>query len=258
MMEPVQRIPRYTLLFRSMMKLMDPRDPQRVKLAEADELASRIALAETDDHTKLAATLNCLSASIEGFPPDLIKSSRKFIDCIDVEDNVTDGFGVGSGSNPYASVSSSAASVNSNSSGGGSLHCSLFLFDDKLMIVKRPNADKPGRVLAGLDDVERLANGAFSLRAFMKKSVMSCKGVIDITDVVATDVSGPGKSTNFFESQKSLTINFSDMHFYFESPPCDQTDRWVRKTIKILLRCAPSVCCQPRPNANGERQEALS
>ena len=189
-MEPVQRIPRYTLFFRSMMKVMDPRDPQRAKLAEAEEIASKIALAETDDHTRLAATLNCLASSIEGFPPDLIKSSRRFIDCIDVEDNITDGMGMGAGSNAYSSVSSSSASVNSG--GSGTLNCTLILFDDKLMIVRRPNGDKPGRVLAGLDDVERFASGGFNLKTFMKKNSMVCKGVLDICDVVATDVSGPG------------------------------------------------------------------
>ena len=52
-MEPVQRIPRYTLLFRSMVKHMNHGDPQRAKLLEADEIASKIALAEADDQTQL-------------------------------------------------------------------------------------------------------------------------------------------------------------------------------------------------------------
>ena len=35
-MDPVQRIPRYTLLFRTMIKHMAPGDPQRKKLVQAD------------------------------------------------------------------------------------------------------------------------------------------------------------------------------------------------------------------------------
>ena len=109
-MEPVQRIPRYTLLFRSMIKLMASSDPQRAKLVEADEIASRIALAETDDHTRLAATLNCLAIAIDGFPADLISSGRSFVDCIDVEDNVAEA----SAMNPYGSISSAGTASTSS------------------------------------------------------------------------------------------------------------------------------------------------
>lgn len=182
-MEPVQRIPRYTLLFRSMVKHMYHGDPQRAKILEANEIASKIALAEADDQTKHAATMYCLGASIEGFPHGLISSRRRFIDCIDVEDVLVD-----------ASPSlSSAASINSTASGVGALHCTLFLFDDKLMIVKRQNGEKSGRSLAGLDDVEKFTNGSGFPKGIMKKGGLSFKGVVDITDVVATDVSGPGE-----------------------------------------------------------------
>lgn len=54
-------------MFRSMIKVMSPDHPQRVKLIEADEIASKIALAETDDHTKRAAIMYNLAASIENF-----------------------------------------------------------------------------------------------------------------------------------------------------------------------------------------------
>lgn len=130
-MEPVQRIPRYTLLFRTMLKYMAPDDPQREKIVEADEIASKIALAEADEQTKRAAVFYCLTATIDGFPPDLFSNSRKFVDCIDVEDVLSDPPG------------SSAAST--TSAPASSLHCTLFLFDDKLVIVKRPgNGEKGG------------------------------------------------------------------------------------------------------------------
>ncbi len=185
-MEPIQRIPRYTLLFRSIIKRMHPGDPQRAKLIEAEEIASKIALAETDDQTMRAAVMYALSASIDGFPPGLISSSRHFIDCIDVEDN-------GAESGQGSSMSASINTTTTNASLGTTLHCTLFLFDDKLMIVKRPNGEKSGRALAGLDNLEKFTNGAGFPKG-TKKSGMVFKSMLEVTDVVATDVTGAGKN----------------------------------------------------------------
>lgn len=183
-MDPVQRIPRYTLMFRTMIKHMDPGDPQRQKLVLADEIASKIALAEADEQTKQAAIWYCLSATVDGFPPGIISNSRRFIDCIDVEDVASD---------PTVSLSASGSATPS----AGSLHCTLFLFDDKLVIAKRPgNGEKSGRALTGLDEMEKLTK-AGGLPTGMKKSGMTFKGVVDVTDVVAVDVSGTGGSFQF-------------------------------------------------------------
>ncbi|KAF8076555.1 hypothetical protein FPV67DRAFT_1618362 [Lyophyllum atratum] len=209
LMEPVQRIPRYTLLFRTMLKHMAPGDPQRPKLVEADEIASKIALAEADEQTKRAAIFYCLTATIEGFPPDLFSNSRRFIDCIDVEDVLSDV------SAPVASSSSGSLS---------SLHCTLFLFDDKLVIVKRPgNGEKGGRALSGLDELEKVTK-AGGIPVGKKKSGMTCKGVVDVTDIVATDIGG------------------ADFHLYLENPPQEQSDRWSGRPFRAL-----SVVHPPHP-----------
>lgn len=173
-MEPVQRIPRYTLLFRTMLKHMSPEDPQRQKLIEADDIASKIAQAETDEKTRRATIYSCLSAAMEGFPAELFSSERKYIDCIDVEDMVTD------------------APASSSSNGMMTLHATLFLFEDKLLVAKRMNADKSGYVLAGLDNVEKLAKSGL-VPPKGRKHTLSYKGMMDITDVVATDIGGAGK-----------------------------------------------------------------
>jgi hypothetical protein len=164
-------------------------DSQRDKLIEADEIASKIALAEADEQTKRAAIFYCLTATIDGFPPDLFSNSRRFIDCIDVEDVLTD-----------TSAPSTAAPTSGSSA--SSLHCTLFLFDDKLVIVKRPgNGEKGARVLSGLDELDKVTK-AGGIPAGKKKSGMSCKGVLDVTDVVATDVGGAGKLLNRQDSQR--------------------------------------------------------
>ena len=175
-MDPVQRIPRYTLMFRNMIKRMAPDDPQRAKLIEADEIASRIALAELDDETKRGQVMYTLSSSIEDFPPGLVSVSRRFIECIDVEDS-------------YCPAGGSADDI----AGAGiePLKCSLFLFDDRLMIVKR-NGDKPARALSGLNDLNKVLPKPSSRPISLKKYGLQFKGIVEITDVVATDVGGSG------------------------------------------------------------------
>ncbi|KAL1747651.1 hypothetical protein HDZ31DRAFT_60984 [Schizophyllum fasciatum] len=205
LIDPVQRIPRYTLLFRNMIKHMAPDDPQRDKLIEADEIASKIAQAEADEQTKRAAVFYCLSSSIEGFPADLHSISRRFIDCIDVEDIVSDG---------PMSASASTTSL------GTTLNCTLFLFDDKMVIVKRPH-DKSGKALSGLDAVDKVTKGALPTK---RRSGMSCKGVVDIADIVATDIGG------------------ADINMYFENPPRDQSERWSGRPFRAL-----SVVHPPHP-----------
>jgi len=226
-MEPVQRIPRYTLLFRTMLKHMAPGDPQRAKLVEADEIASKIALAEADEQTKRAAVFYCLTATIEGFPPDLFSNSRRFIDCIDVEDILVD---------PGIPSTSAAGSATS-------LHCTLFLFDDKLVIVKRPgNGEKGGRTLTGLDELDKVTK-AGGIPAGKKKSGMTCKGVVDVTDIVATDVGGAGKLDSTFIAMKDQTrFRPPEMNFYFENPPHDQGDRWSGRPFRSF-----SVVNPPAP-----------
>jgi protein ECT2 len=176
-MDPVQRIPRYTLMFRTMIKYMAPGDPQRAALVAADEIASKIALAEMDEQTKRAAVIHCLCSTVEDFPPALYSNARRFIDCVDVEDILPEGMLYPSGA--------SGSTV-------GSLHASLFLFDDKLVIMKRPgNGEKTGRALSGLDDLEKMTKTG-GLPKGLKRSGMVCKGVVDITEVVAVDAGGSG------------------------------------------------------------------
>ena len=58
------------------------------------------------------------------------------------------------------------------------------IFDNKLVIVKWPgNGEKSGKSLAGLDEMAKLAK-AGGLPLGMKKSGMSFKGVVDISEVV--------------------------------------------------------------------------
>ncbi|KAI6047452.1 hypothetical protein EDC04DRAFT_2864519 [Pisolithus marmoratus] len=223
LMDPVQRIPRYTLLFRTMVKLMGLDDPQRALLIEADEIASKIALAETDEQTQRAAVMYSLSATIDGFPAGLISNSRRFIDCIDVDDVIVD--------------APMGASTSASSFSATVLHCTLFLFDDKIMIAKRPgNGEKSGKTLAGLDEVQKLAKTG-GLPLGLKKSGMSCKGVFDITDIVGADV-GDG-----------------EFHVYLENPPQDQGDRWSGRPFRSLSVVFPPAPINLDPSRTAAEKE---
>ena len=189
-MDPVQRVPLYTLMFQNMIKQMAPDDPQREKLIEADKIARSIALAELDDNTKQESVMYAINSAIEDCPPALISNSRRFIECIDVEES-------------YCPAGGSVDDI----AGAGiePLKCSLFLFDDKLMIVKG-NADKPVGVLSGFNDLNKvLPTKSTSRPISLKNSGLQFKGLVEITDVVATDVGGsgvfPGPSFEVFKNQ---------------------------------------------------------
>ena len=68
LMEPIQRIPRYTMMWALMVRFMDPLDPQRARLLEASEIARAIAGSEKDEVTRRGMVLMGLGKSIEGFP----------------------------------------------------------------------------------------------------------------------------------------------------------------------------------------------
>lgn len=211
-MEPVQRIPRYTLLFRQMIKQMPIHDPQRAKLLEADNLASKIASAEVDEQTKRAAIMYCLKSTIEDFPPALVSNSRRFVDCIDVEDIILPSQDSGPGT--------------PGGSGSGSvLHCSLLLFDDKLVIVKRPgNGERSARALTGLDDLDKVTK-LKALHSGKVKTGMVCKGVVEVTDVMVADVGGTG--TLFLQNYQKEGVEVRAMISL--TTPCEQTfiSTWI-------------------------------
>ncbi|KAI0722338.1 hypothetical protein C8T65DRAFT_600229 [Cerioporus squamosus] len=222
--EPWQRIPRYTLMFNTMLKHMAMNHPQRPQLEEAIEYASTIARAETDAETKRMAIMHCLSTSVDDFPMNLISNSRHFIDCIDVQDVIAQ--------DPHSPLSSNGAA------GANTLHCTLFLFDDKLMIVKRPS-EKSARSLAGLDQLDKVVKGGI-LPSSMRKSGLVCKGVVDITDVAATDVGG------------------ADFHIFLENALLDQGERWGGRQFRALSVVFPPAAVYLDPlRTESEKQRFL-
>lgn len=227
--EPIQRIPRYTLLWQSMVDCMPLQDPQRPKLEEAIALASKIALCEIDEQTKKATLMHCLERTIDGLPANLISHNRDLIDCIDVDDvAITSDWArpnVMTPSSSNHSVSSGgshgfgqASPSTANNHASHTLHCTLLLFDDKLVIVKRQSSSISGRKVTGCEDIHKLLETGGGLAAVlqngMKKDKLSFKGMVDLRDVIGVDVGE------------------LDFHLFCERPPVDQTDRWSGRPLR--------------------------
>jgi len=216
-----------------MLKCYPPHSIQRSQLAEAIAIASKIAKCEPNEQTIRATVMYCLERNVEGFPANLFSNNRSFIDSIDVDE-----------ADPrpnHASTSASLSSISTASSSATSsasnLHCSLFLFDDKLMVVKRQSASISGRRVTGLDDMEKLikSGGGVAVidKSGSKKDKLSFRGTVDILDVIATDVGGGGEFLPFLSgSGLSVSVEFN---LFLEKPP-DQSERWSRQ-----LRCLHTV-----------------
>lgn len=119
----------------------------------------------------------------------MISVHREFIDCIDVDDFPLESSPLGA-----------SALFSPGATTKGTLHCTLFLFDDRLAVVKRQNPNGCGRKLTGLDDLNRLADqmkmyterSGSATPSAHKKAEMSFRGMVDIMDISALDLGGPG------------------------------------------------------------------
>jgi len=160
------------------------------------------------------------------FQANLFSNNRDFIDSIDVEDIPVDNFiGASPGSRvsrptsimsastsastpSLASIGSSHSSANlpvspphSNFAGSNvglsPLPCTLFLFDDKLMIVKRQNSSISGKKVTGLDDVTKLVKSGGGVAVMDKnggkKDKLSYRGLANVSQVTVTDVGNGGR-----------------------------------------------------------------
>lgn len=249
LMEPVQRITRYILIFEQMLKKMSSNDPARPGLLGCIATCNRLAVCELDDHLIKAATMWGLHRSIDHFPAILVKPGRYFIDSIDVLDIIPD--------QPNPTV----------------LHCSLFLFNDTIVIAKKPsNGQLTGKNLAGLDDFDRLVTamkkskgtssslnsvvsgstdffskslGNHNTPTKLKKGSMRFKGLVDVHDVIVINEVG------HVGAGAGTEVSFD---LYLDRPPQDVSERWSERPYRHYVVCPP-----PAPALSGhEKSLSLS
>ncbi|KAG0140919.1 hypothetical protein CROQUDRAFT_324709 [Cronartium quercuum f. sp. fusiforme G11] len=238
LMEPVQRVTRYILIFEQILRKMSSSEPARTGLLEAITTCNRLAICELEDVHIRAATLWGLSRAIEHFPAILVKPGRYLLDALDVLDVI-----------PHATTPTA-------------LPCTLFLFNDTILIAKKPVTSAPGRTLAGLDDLDRLVGamkkhkGSSALTAgtdFLAKSLgasvhatptkvkkgsMRFKGLADVHDIIVSNQPGPGSPGG--------EVGFE---LFFSRPPCEVSERWAGRPVRhyLLATPAPSLSAKPGP-----------
>ncbi|CAH7687612.1 hypothetical protein PPACK8108_LOCUS22423 [Phakopsora pachyrhizi] len=232
---------------------MSSDDPARANLLSCISTCNWIAVCELDSHLIKAATMWGLSRSIEHFPAILVKHGRYFIDSIDVLDIIPD--------TPSPSA----------------LHCTLFLFNDTIVIAKKPaNGHLSGKVLAGLDDLDRLVaamkksksttsslnsvvsggtdflakslggSSHHSTPTKLKKGSMRFKGMVDVHDVIVTNE--PGQVTAGGASEVSFDL-------YLDRTPQDVSERWSDRPHRHYVVCPPPI---PPLLVGHERSHSLS
>lgn len=229
LMEPIQRIPRYKLLIDAILKHVEPRDPLRNRLEQAISLVSRIASCEADEKTRRAAILWSFSRNIDSFPAELISVHRRFIDCIDVDDFPLDS-------------SAAASGIGASFSGLKPIPCTLFLFDDRIVIVKRAHASTSGRKLVGLDDIGRLTSqmkivteksSTASLLVQGKRPELAFRGTVSLMDIEAQDLGG---------TDLQLTLLRQPSHVI--------GDKWSNRPLRQYVAVDISA---PAPSTHGSR-----
>ncbi|KAJ9106135.1 hypothetical protein QFC21_001277 [Naganishia friedmannii] len=214
----------------AMIDSMSVYDTQRPKLEECILIASKIAACEADERVKRATVMYCMERTVDAFPANLISNNRDYIDSIDVEDTFTEYHRrAGSMSHsttstrpslPYDNLPLPIMSPGPNRSGTSSLPCTLILFDDKLVIVKRQSASVNGRTVTGLDNIDRLMRSGGGLaglaqsKTTLNKDKLGFKGVIDILDVTATDVGN------------------CEFELFFGKAPHDLGDKWSNRPFR--------------------------
>ncbi|GAA5984437.1 hypothetical protein JCM11641_000137 [Rhodosporidiobolus odoratus] len=221
--EPFQRISRYRLMIDPIIFHLPPDDPSVEPLQIAAGFLTDICSMQVDDATKRAAVFWSLKETIDGFPDAMVGFDRRFIGCIDADEIIE--------------IADSRPTT---------LRCTLFLFNDTLLIAKRPSGDKPGKVHAGLDDLDRLvglyqtshlsssqANLLGSPKK-LRKGVLGFRGLVPLSEAVAVDLGSESPSGPEFG-------------LMFDHPPLDQSERWCGRPARkfVVASTYPQDVRQP-------------
>ncbi|GAA5979263.1 hypothetical protein JCM10908_002860 [Rhodotorula pacifica] len=208
--EPFQRVSRYRLMIDPIIQHLEPGDPNVEPLQLASTILSDICSMEVDGATRRAAIFWSLKETIDGFPDSLVDFERRLLATIDADEIIE--------------VADSRPTT---------LRCTLFLFDDKLLIAKRPSGDKQGKVHAGADDLDRtvvlyqtshLSTSQASILGSpkkLRKGVLGFRGVVDLASASAVDLGGQSSQHEF--------------GLILDHPPENQSERWAGRPARRFV-----------------------
>lgn len=127
-MEPISRIPRYSLLITSLLTVTNEMNPAYLILREALSSVRRIGHMERDKKELSQEVIMKLASLVSSWPSNLVKSSTRvlgYVDCLDVIP-------------PYGT---------NHPSNIDGCPCSLVLFADRLVILKRSQGNRIEEIL---------------------------------------------------------------------------------------------------------------
>ena len=157
LIDPVQRIPRYSLFLADLLPVFDSPDIPR-----ALTIIKEIGLMEKRLEDKTSETWARLKRLIKDLPADLISSSRLLLDAIDCVEIMP----------PY-------------SSGGSGLQATVCLFNDCIVFVKRGWMDQnlSGRILSEHEDIRFQARTKFDGFTTPQPAMATFRGSISLDKV---------------------------------------------------------------------------
>ncbi|KAG1328957.1 hypothetical protein G6F62_007898 [Rhizopus arrhizus] len=196
LVEPVQRISRYSMMLREILNLTPQDHPDYPGLKLACEKSREIATMDDDDPTKTATMLLSLYQAIKESPCSLVSQNRSFVAHLDALEihSVTN--------KPLRSVT-------------------LFLFTDKILVASRSSLDEV--------DIEELLDTNITTTTLLSKlkkdGTLRFKGWADIESIELFDgvLDRPGSfilsATNTEEAQINETSNITSFEHYFYKGP---------------------------------------
>ncbi|ORY97904.1 hypothetical protein BCR43DRAFT_255363 [Syncephalastrum racemosum] len=157
LVQPPQRISRYTMLFKDILRFTPSTHRDFDGLQRALVKASEIATLDDDDPTKVAIMCHNLFTSVKDSPASLINQSRSFIAYLDATEIHRET------NKPRQAVT-------------------LFLFNDRLMIANRPSHQCRGIDLCGGGE-DNLPSSGSLMRTIKKDQSLKFKGWIEIEQI---------------------------------------------------------------------------
>ncbi|KAI8138256.1 hypothetical protein BJV82DRAFT_673801 [Fennellomyces sp. T-0311] len=186
---PGQRVGRYTLFLKELIKHTTDDHPNLPGLTEALKTAEEIANMSEDYHTKLIKIFHNMLQSIQNCPASLLSQQRSLICHVDAAEI-----------DPHTLKPAHPVT--------------LFLFTDKLMVVRRPSYAADGLELCGLDHerdksgkVSLLARKAESSKRYERK--LKFRGWMSLNDI------------DIHDGAAELPTSFTLVTNITESPPAD-------------------------------------
>ena len=166
---------------------------------------------------------------------------RYFIDCIDVLDTRLP---------PAAATSAPGTGYSSHTD---DLLCTLFLFNDRILVAKRDSAEGTGRSIVGLNNINKLVQDMQGKDAALSRSrspmkgrgkAMRYRGDYDLGEVTANDLGEYGGSALLRMGARQAADTYTNppsagFSLFLERAPTEFSERWNGRPLRHFVIIKP-------------------